>query len=395
MSRRAHAPAAKLGALRESRGARVAVVAGFADSLINFRGPLLRRLVADGHTVIACAPEATDRVRGELASLGVEYRDVPIKRARMNPIHDVETIRSLVALYREVQPDVVLAYTIKPVIYGSIAARLAKVPQVCSLITGLGYSFGTATWRQRALNPFVQFLFRLALSRNGVVFFQNPDDLRQFVDARLATERQAVLVNGSGVDLEHFAVAPIPEGGPTFLLISRLIWEKGVGEYVEAARMLRSRYPNAKFRLLGPLDPNPAAISRAQLDSWCAEGIIEYLGSTHDVRPALAAASVFVLPSAYREGTPRSILEAMAMGRPVITTDAPGCRETVVSGQNGFLVPIKDSVALATAMERFIRDRALVASMGARSRSIAEEKYDVHVVNRVMMEAMGLDTHHA
>jgi glycosyltransferase involved in cell wall biosynthesis len=375
--------------------ARVVVVAGFADSLINFRGPLLRRLVADGHEVTACAPDATDRVRGELAALGVTYRHIPVQRAGINPIHDAATIRALIAIYRELRPDIVLTYTIKPVIYGSLAARLANVPHVCSLITGLGYRFGTTTWRQRALNPVVRALFRLALARNDVVFFQNPDDLREFVDARLATEQQAVLVNGSGVDLEHFRVAPIPEGEPIFLLVTRLIWEKGVGEYVEAARQLKGRYPNARFRLLGPLDPNPAAVSRAQLETWCADGMIEYLGSTHDVRPALAAASVFVLPSAYREGTPRSVLEAMAMGRPVITTDAPGCRETVVSGQNGFLVPIKDSTALAAAMERFLRDPGLTAAMGAQSRTIAEKKYDVHLVNKAMMQAMGLDTHDA
>jgi glycosyltransferase involved in cell wall biosynthesis len=309
----------------------------------------------------------------------------------MNPMRDVRTVRALTALYREVQPDLVLTYAIKPVIYGSIAARLAGVPRVCSLITGLGYSFGMTTWRQRALNPVVRSLFRLALASNEVVFFQNPDDLRQFVEAGLAKDRQAVLVNGSGIDLDYFSVAPLPKGAPVFLLSARLIWEKGVGEYVEAARALKARYPAARFRLFGPLDPNPAAVSRGQLDAWCAEGVIEYLGSTtDDVRPAIAGASVFVLPSSYREGTPRSILEALAMGRAIVTTDAPGCRETVVRGENGFLVPTKDSTALADAMERFLRDPGLVAPMGARSREIAEEKYDVHLVNRVMMRAMGL-----
>jgi glycosyltransferase involved in cell wall biosynthesis len=372
------------------REARVMVIGGFADSLIHFRGALLRRLVAEGHSVIACAPNATVEVRRELAALGVAYRHVPIQRAGMNPMRDVRTMRALAALYREVQPDLVLTYTIKPVIYGSLAARVARVPRVCSLITGLGYSFGTTTWRQRALSPVVRSLFRFALAHNEVVFFQNPDDLQQFVDAGLADERQAVLVNGSGVDLEHFTATPLPDGVPAFLLIARLIWEKGVGEYVEAARRLKARYPGARFRLLGPLDPNPAAVSRAQLDAWCAEGVIDYLGSTHDVRPAIASASVFVLPSAYREGTPRSVLEAMAMGRAVITTDAPGCRETVAPGENGFLVPIKDSTALADAMERFLRDPGLSAPMGARSRAIAEQKYDVHLVNRVMMRAMRL-----
>jgi glycosyltransferase involved in cell wall biosynthesis len=373
-----------------SGDARVMVVGGHADSLIHFRGPLLRQLVAEGHDVTACAPDAGADVRRELAALGIAYRHVPIQRAGMNPMRDVGTVRALTALYREVQPDLVLTYTIKPVIYGSLAARLSRVPRICSLITGLGYSFGTATLRQRALNPVVQSLFRFALAHNEVVFFQNPDDLRQFVDAGLASDRQAVLVNGSGVDLEHFRVAPLPEGTPTFLLTTRLLWEKGVGEYVEAARTLKAKYPTARFRLLGPLDPNPAAVSRAQLDAWSAEGVIEYLGSTNDVRPAVADTSVFVLPSAYREGTPRSILEAMAMGRAIITTDAPGCRETVRGDENGFLVPVSDSIALASAMERFLRDPGLVAPMGVRSRAIAEEKYDVHLVNRVMMRAMGL-----
>jgi len=373
-----------------SGDARVMVVGGHADSLIHFRGPLLRRLVAEGHDVTACAPDAGADVRRELAALGIAYRHVPIQRAGMNPMRDVGTVRALTALYREVQPDLVLTYTIKPVIYGSLAARLSRVPRICSLITGLGYSFGTATLRQRALNPVVQSLFRFALAHNEVIFFQNPDDLRQFVDAGLASDRQAVLVNGSGVDLEHFRVAPLPEGTPTFLLTTRLLWEKGVGEYVEAARTLKAKYPTARFRLLGPLDPNPAAVSRAQLDAWSAEGVIEYLGSTNDVRPAIADTSVFVLPSAYREGTPRSILEAMAMGRAIITTDAPGCRETVRGDENGFLVPVSDSIALAGAMERFLRDPGLVAPMGMRSRAIAEEKYDVHLVNRVMMRAMGL-----
>ena len=372
--------------------ARVMVVGGFADSLINFRGPLLRRLVAEGHSVTACAPDATVRVRRELAALGVAYRHVPIQRAGMNPMRDLGTIRALATLYREEHPDLVLTYTIKPVIYGSLAARLTRVPRVCSLITGLGYSFGTTTWRQRALNPVVRSLFRFALARNEVVFFQNPDDLRQFVDAGLANSRQAVLVNGSGVDLERFSVAPLPDGAPAFLLITRLLWEKGVGEYIDAARRLKVRYPEARFRLLGPLDPNPRAVSRGQLDAWCAEGVIEYLGSTDDVRPAIADASVFVLPSAYREGTPRTVLEAMAMGRAIITTDAPGCRETVARGENGFLVPAKDSAALADAMERFLRAPELVSPMGARSRAIAEKKYDVHLVNRMMMRAMGLSS---
>jgi glycosyltransferase involved in cell wall biosynthesis len=220
--------------------------------------------------------------------------------------------------------------------------------------------------------------------------FQNPDDRNLFVASGLVPSTLPVtLINGSGVDLAAYSPCPLPDE-PVFLLIARLLADKGLREYQRAARRLKARYPRARFLLAGDLDPNPLSISAEELAKWRADGAIEYLGRLEDVRPAYAAALVYVLPS-YREGTPRTVLEAMAMGRPIVTTDAPGCRETVVDGVNGFLVPVRDDAALETALERFILDPSLADRMGRESLAIAREKYDVHKVNAVIMAAMNLE----
>jgi len=233
-------------------------------------------------------------------------------------------------------------------------------------------------------------LYRRALRQNRSVFFQNPDDLDQFDRLRLLRSRsQAVLVNGSGVDLDHFRPLPPVVNPPVFLLMARLYREKGIREFVAAARLVKERYPQTRFCLVGSIDSNPSAILPVELEAWKAEGVIEHTPWVDDVRPFLAACSVYVLPS-YREGTPRTVLEAMAVARPTITTDAPGCRETVVDGENGFLVPVKDAQAVAQAMERFILNPELIGRMGRCARTIAEQKYDVHDVNRIMVKVMGL-----
>jgi glycosyltransferase involved in cell wall biosynthesis len=289
---------------------------------------------------------------------------------------------------RRIRPDVVLAYTIKPVIYGSLAAAVAGVPRRFALVTGLGYAFTGE--RGGLLTGLIRRLYRIALERVHKVFFQNPDDqalFRQLGILRNGTP--SVVVNGSGVDVGDYAVGPLPEGPARFLMIGRLLGDKGVREYAEAARRVRAVHPEAGFGLVGWIDENPDAIAQSELDAWVAEGCIEFEGRLADVRPAIAACSVYVLPS-YREGTPRTVLEAMAMGRPIITTDAPGCRETVVDGDNGFLVPVKSVDALVGAMLRFIDDPGLAPRMGARSRRVAEDKYDVHKVNEVMLREMGI-----
>lgn len=369
---------------------KVVVIASLAESLLNFRGPLLAAMRASGHHVTALAPGENESVAARLGVMGVDYRPLALERTGMNPLRDLRALSQLVACLRELQPDVVFGYTIKPVIYGSLAARLAGVPRSYSMVTGLGYAFIGKGLRQRLVAMLVSALYRAGLSGNAGVFFQNPDDLELFCSRRLLGDpRKAILVNGSGIDLDRYATCePVP-GRPRFLLIARLLRDKGITEYVEAAGILKTRYPESSFRLLGPFDSNPAAITREEIDLWQREGNIEYLGETDDVRPYIADCSVYVLPS-YREGTPRTVLEAMAMGRPVVTTDAPGCRETVREGENGFLVQVRDSISLARAMERFILEPGLCVTMGQRSRQVAVEKYDVHKVNEVMLKAMGL-----
>lgn len=370
----------------------VLVIASFPDSLLLFRGALLDALLGQGLQVHVAAPDLplSSTVRQQLEAKGIVVHEVPMHRTGTNPLADLSTLFALRRLMQRLRPSHVLAYTIKPVIYGLLAARLTAVPNRFALITGLGYAFtGEATGFRGGLRALVRRLYALALKGADKVFFQNPDDRDLFLSLGiLGKATPTVIVNGSGIDVSNFAVVPLPKG-VDFLLIARLLGDKGVREYVEAAVRVREVYPEASFSLVGWIDGNPDAIAQSELDAWVSEGIIRYLGRMNDVRPALAACSVYVLPS-YREGTPRTVLEAMAMGRPVITTDAPGCRETVKDGDNGFLVPVKSVDALAEAMLRFVREPALRELMGRRSREIAEDKYDVHKVNAVMLKEMGL-----
>lgn len=368
------------------------LVASFPDSLIRFRGPLVDLLIEKGicvHIAVP-APCPQEKVLVALAKKGVRLHSIPLRRTGLNPINDLRLLLSLTALMFRLRPQFVLSYTIKPVVYGSIAAWLAGVRYRFALVTGLGYAFtGTASGKRAFLRRLIQRLYRVALKRTHRVFFQNPDDEALFRELDvLPYTVPSTVVNGSGVDVAEYSIASLP-GKPCFLFIGRLLGDKGVREYAQAAQRVKATYPEAVFRLVGWIDDNPDAITQRELDQWVDSGLLEFLGRLDDVRPAIADCSVYVLPS-YREGTPRTVLEAMAMGRPVITTDAPGCRETVVDGDNGFLVPVKDVQALADAMIKMIDSPGLVAKMGERSRQIAETKYDVHRVNAAMLEGMGI-----
>jgi len=366
------------------------IIASFSESLAGFRAPLIAELQKRCAQVHVAAPDlpAGHPLRVRLESQGLVVHDIPMHRTGTNVLADLGTLLALYRLMRRVRPTHVMGYTIKPVIYGSLAAWLARVPHRYALITGLGYAFQKETGG--GLQALVQKLYAQALRRVKKVFFQNPDDEALFRSRSiLAPSVPSCIVNGSGVDVSTFQVASFPQDRIRFLLIARLLGAKGVREYAEAARRITAHRKDVEFLLVGWIDSNPDAISQAELDQWVADGVVEYLGKLSDVRPAIADSSVYVLPS-YREGTPRTVLEAMAMGRPVITTDAPGCRETVVDGENGYLVPVQSVDALEQAMMRFIESRTLVESMGRRSREIAEEKYDVHKVNAVMLGEMGI-----
>lgn len=368
---------------------RVLLIAGFAESVTKFRGPLIEAMRGCGVSVDVAAPDVENApgLKIALANIGVGLHNIALRRNGTNPISDIMLGFSLFRLVGRLRPTATFPYTIKPVIFGTLAAWVARVPRRYALITGLGYVF-TGT-RQGLLARLVRILYRFALTKAHKVFFQNPDDERLFRELGLIPAAvPSIVVNGSGVDLTSFAMSPILKGVPVFLMIGRLIGDKGLREYAEAAKRVKGIHPEGRFQLIGWLDTNPDAIAQSELDRWIADGTLEFLGKLDDVRPAIADSTVYVLPS-YREGTPRTVLEAMAMGRPIITTDAPGCRETVIDGENGFLVPVKSVDALVEAMLNFIEDPALAPRMGKRSREIVEEKYDVHKVNAVMLREMG------
>lgn len=371
---------------------KVLVIASFPDSLLEFRGPLLAAMLEKKLEVHVAAPDIhlAKGMQAQLVRQGIMVHDIELKRTGTNPLNDLKTLWRLYMLMRHIRPHVVLGYTIKPVIYGILSAWLAGVPRRFALVTGLGYAFtGESRGLRRVIRWVVQGLYRFALSHTSKAFFQNPDDQALFRSlGLLPLAIPSCVVNGSGVDVSAFPVAPLPSA-PCFLLIARLLGDKGVREYALAAQRIRLSYPAVRFSLVGWIDENPNAISQKELDAWVKAGTLDFWGRLSDVRPAIEACSVYVLPS-YREGTPRTVLEAMAMGRAVITTDAPGCRETVVEGESGFLVPIKSVDALVEAMTRFITDPTLVTRMGERGRQIAEEKYDVHKVNVMMLKEMGL-----
>ena len=369
----------------------IAIISNVAPSLIGFRGPLIRDLVATGAKVYALAPDFDDNLREQVRNLGAEPIDYSLSRTGMNPFRDILDTFRLAVLLRRLRPDVTLGYTIKPVIYGTIAAWLAKVPRRVAMITGLGYAFtpiiasSSSSWSRELLRATAIRLYRFALARADRVIFQNPDDLMELVKAGAVSQDKGVNAGGTGVDLQEWRQASAVTNPVTFLLAARLLREKGILEYVEAARTIKARYPEVRFILLGGLDTNPGGISAAEVHSWVEEGLLEWPGHVN-VKPWFEQMSVYVLPSYYREGVPRSTQEAMAMGRPVITTDAPGCRETVEHGVNGFLVPPRDVEALVGAMERFIKEPALIETMGKESRRLAEERFDVRKVNARLME---------
>ncbi|MGI9232878.1 MAG: glycosyltransferase family 4 protein [Woeseiaceae bacterium] len=347
-------------------------------------------MIDQGVTVTVAAPglDVDNQVRKDLESLGAIAVDISLQRTGTNPIRDFGSLRHLYRLMRSSRPDVVLGYTIKPVVFGSLAGWLARVPRRYALVTGLGYAFTGS--RSGLLTVIIRRLYRLALGTVDLVFFQNPDDeafLRQ--KGILPAATPSFIVNGSGIDLVRYPVEPLPKTPVNFLMIARLLGDKGTREYVKAARQVRSRHPEIRCSLVGWIDDNPDAISQSELDAWVEKGYVEYQGRLQDVRPAIADCSVYVLPS-YREGTPRTVLEAMAMGRAIITSNAPGCRETVIDGQNGFLVPVRSAEELADAMCRFVEDPELTIHMGRRSREIAEEKFDVRKVNAQMLHEMGI-----
>jgi glycosyltransferase involved in cell wall biosynthesis len=368
---------------------KVLLLGSYAPSLINFRGPLIAAMVERGHEVFAAAPDIDADTAAKLVALGATPAPVVLSGTSLNPLATWRSGRELRELVRRIGPDVMIAYTIKPVVLGAAAAKAERVPYFAAMITGMGYAFlGGLNPKRLAIRLVAMLMYRRAVASSKLVIFQNEDDRSDFRRLRLLpAAKPSLVVNGSGVDLDRFTPRPVPTG-PSFLMISRYLRDKGIREFGAAAARLKADFPGVRIALAGRIEDIPDSIGQAELDSILAGGI-EDLGYLADVRPAIAEASVYVLPS-YREGTPRTVLEAMATGRAVITTDAPGCRGTVVEGGNGLLVPVGDAGALYRAMRRFVEEPGLAEAMGAQSLRLVREKFDVHKVNAAILEATGL-----
>ena len=372
---------------------KIMIVGGVPVSLIKFRGDLIKQWLSMGYEVVAVSAPADEALSKEIAGLGVTFKPIPVKRDSLNIFEDIKAMFKLYKIIKLEKPDYIFAYTVKPVIFSALCSSLINHSKLYLMITGLGYAFSGGSLKQSVLKKILIVLYRYAVKQSEAVFFQNKDDPDLFKSLNILTAKNnVVMVYGSGVNVDYYYYSEAVSGNnTTFLLICRLLKSKGVMEYLEAAEIIGTKYPSAVFNLVGPLHESPDKIDSRELEKYAARENINYLGRLKDVRPYIERCSVYVLPSYYGEGTPRSILEAMAMGRPIIATDAPGCRETVEVGVNGFLIPARNSEALAEAMEEFILNPGLIEAMGKESRRIAEEKYDVRKVNKAIIEAMGLD----
>ena len=369
---------------------KILVFAGFSKSLVHFRKELLEKMVKNGHEVIAIAPETG--FENELAEMGVNFRLINFNRLSVNPINDIKLVVKLRNIIKLEKPEVFFGYTIKPVTYGAIVARLCRVKNVYSMVTGLGSMFIDDDSKKNKKRLFIRFiikcLYYCGFRASTKVFFQNIDDLNEMVEMKLLKRNKAIVINGSGVNLETYERTQLPKRN-VFLFVGSVMRDKGVLEYLASAEKVKEIYPDAEFWIVGPIDKRVSGLSYETIRPYIEKGIIRYFGEVNNVKEYLNNSRYYVLPS-YREGTPRSVLEAMAKGRPIITTDAPGCRETVKDGVNGFLVPIKNVIELSNKMIWMIENPDIVEEMANKSYEIVKEKYDVNKVNSHMLTEMKL-----
>ena len=365
----------------------VAVLSSHTPSLFWFRTDMMQEFARRGYKVYALGNDSEDDWAERFAEKGITYLQIDVRRNGLNPFQDKKALSSIKKRLKEISPDKVFTYQAKTIIYGTMAANSLGITEVYPLIAGMGSMFLSDSLKTKIVRFVMNTLYRRSMRKCPAVFFQNHDDEKAFKDQKIIKNQKVVMLHGSGVNTEKFTVTPLPEK-TAFLCISRLIRDKGVYEYLEAAKMIKSEYADIRCMLVGPFDTNPSAIKKEELQPFIDAGI-EYFGEKEDVRPYIEQSSVFVLPS-YREGTPKTNLEAMACGRAVITTDAPGCRETVKDGENGYLVPVKDVPALYEKMKYFIENPEKAKEMGKKGRATAEELYDVKKVNEQICLTMGI-----
>lgn len=367
---------------------KIAVLSSHTESLFWFRMDMMKDFIKQGHSVIAMGPENEQMWKPKFQENKIEYRQLSVERNGLNPLKDFQTYKELANFMKKEKPDKIFTYQAKTVIYGSLAAKFNGIKESYSLIAGLGSVFRGTGVKNNIVKTIMKIEYQAACSANRKVFFQNDDDKNEFVDNCLVDEDRVVVINGSGVNIKKFEPKPLP-AQPAFLYIGRLIRDKGIIEYLEACKRVKAKYPDVRCMLVGPYDSNPSALRPKELEPYILNGVVEYFGEQSDVRPFISQCSTYVLPS-YHEGTPKTVLEAMAMGRAIITSDAPGCKETVKDGCNGYLVKVKDIDSLVRKMEFLLLNREIEKEMGKESSKIAREKYDVRLVNLDIMKTMGL-----
>ncbi len=351
----------------------------------------MKELSRRGHEVIALSPR--DKYTSLLIKSGFKHVNLRISPSRTNFLMDFILLIDLYRHYKRIRPNIIQHFTIKPIIYGTIAARLVRIRNVYNAITGLGYIFAENTIHNRLLRALFRCMCRKSIPFSKHVFFQNKEDRDYFVKHEIIDIEKTSILAGSGVDTKFFSPPSKKiKGLVTFILISRMLEDKGIRYFVNAAYKIRRNYENSRFWLLGPLDlQHPKAIGQKQLAIWNEEGIVQYLGRTNNVKRYLAEADVFVFPSYYGEGIPLCLIEAAAMALPIITTDHAGCREVVIDGENGFLVPIKDVNAITKAMDRLLNNPELIITMGNASRKLAIEKFDAQqIINQILHQYMAI-----
>ena len=374
-------------------GQKILIACDSAKSLIDFRGKLIEEMVKQ-HTVYVFTPVLPENIRKKLTLLNVVIFENQLSGSNVSILSDIKYLIMLYKLMKQVKPDVFFPYTFKPVIYGTVLAKIHRIKCIAPMLSGLGYNF-TPGNKKSIVSRITRLMLRFSLIKNKHlhIIFQNKDDYETLLTYKILTNKhQVFIVNGSGVDLEHYEYTPPDANNISFIMISRLINAKGVFEYYEAARLIRLKYPNIQFKLIGSYAANIDAISPELFFKIKHGDNLQYLGEVDDVRPYIKDASVVVLPSYYGEGVPRCLLESMAMGRAIITSDSVGCRETVepVSPQNGFLIPVKNIPALMSKMEFYINDRNAIYNYGLNGLALARKKFDVNLVNDDMLSIMKL-----
>lgn len=357
-------------------------------SAYNFRGDLIKDIQAKGYDVVVTGPN--EEGKDKIEALGVKFVEVPINKNGINPFADIVYCLKLCKIIKHEKADAIMGYTIKPVIYGSLAGWLAGVKNRTAMVTGAGYLFASKTLKAQLIKRVSFILYKMGLGAAHKVIFQNIDDLDEFVKNKLVKKEKCYVVNGSGVNMNKYTPSAYPEI-PSFFFLGRLVYAKGGMDFVKAAKIVKKKYPYARFMILGKLEKNlPDAITTEDLMPYVNDGIVELFPESDNVSHYYAMTSVFVLPTAYREGTPRVILEALACARAVITTFTPGCKETVIDGVNGFFVPIHDPKSIAEKIEFFIKHPENIKKMGCGSYELCKRKYEISIINKCMLEIMHL-----